>query len=33
LENRILGGTFEYNAIDENGVIVEIREGEFDMKY
>ncbi|MFD1015741.1 hypothetical protein [Winogradskyella rapida] len=33
LENRILGGTFEYDAIDENGVIVEIREGEFDMKY
>jgi hypothetical protein len=33
LENRILGGTFEYDAIDENGVIVEIRDGEFDMKY
>ncbi|WP_301162001.1 DUF6252 family protein [uncultured Winogradskyella sp.] len=33
LENRILAGTFEYNAINENGVIVEIREGEFDMQY
>jgi hypothetical protein len=33
LGNRILGGTFEYNAIDENGIIVEIREGEFDMNY
>jgi hypothetical protein len=33
LENRILGGTFEYNAVNEDGVIVEIREGEFDMKY
>ncbi len=33
LENRILGGTFHYDAIDENGIIVEIREGEFDMKY
>lgn len=33
LEKRILGGTFEYNAIDVHGTIVEIREGEFDMKY
>lgn len=33
LENRILGGTFEFDAIDENGTIVEIREGEFDMSY
>ena len=32
-ENRILGGTFEFDAVDENGNIVEIREGEFDMKY
>ena len=33
LENRILGGTFEFDAVDENGTIVEIREGEFDMSY
>ncbi len=33
LENRILGGTFEYNAVNENGDLVEIREGEFDMSY
>ena len=33
LENKILGGTFEFDAIDENGTIVEIREGEFDMNY
>ncbi|MEM6517595.1 MAG: hypothetical protein AAF688_15545 [Bacteroidota bacterium] len=32
-ENRILGGTFEYDAVDTNGNLVEIREGEFDMKY
>ncbi len=33
LENRILGGTFEFNAVNENGDVVEIRDGEFDMKY
>lgn len=33
IANRILGGTFEFDAIDENGNLVEIREGEFDMKY
>ena len=33
VENRILGGTFEFDAINENGDLVEIREGEFDMKY
>lgn len=33
IENRILGGFFEYDAIDENDVIVEIRHGQFDMRY
>lgn len=32
-ENRILGGTFKFNAVNENGDLVEITEGEFDMKY
>ena len=33
LENRILAGTFEYDVVDENGEVVEIRNGEFDMEY
>jgi len=33
LENRILGVTFEFNAVNESNTIVEIREGEFDMTY
>ena len=33
LDKRILGGTFEYDAIDENGIVIAIREGEFDIKY
>lgn len=32
-ENKILGGTFEFDATNEEGELVEIREGEFDMKY
>ncbi|MDT0295136.1 hypothetical protein ACFQ3R_04815 [Mesonia ostreae] len=33
IDNFILGGTFEFDAVNENGEIVEIREGEFDLKY
>ena len=32
-ENRILGGTFKFNAVNEDGDFVEITEGEFDMNY
>ena len=33
VENYIIGGTFEFDAINEKGEIVEIREGEFDLTY
>ncbi|WP_121666192.1 hypothetical protein [Mesonia aquimarina] len=33
IENRILGGRFFFDATNDNGEIVEIRDGEFDMKY
>lgn len=32
-ENNILGGIFEFDAVNENGEVVEIRKGEFDMEY
>jgi hypothetical protein len=31
--NRIVAGTFEYDAVNEKGEKVEVREGRFDMKY
>ena len=33
IDNRILGGNFWFDAVNQNGEVVEIREGEFDMKY
>lgn len=32
-ENNIVSGTFWFDAINDNGDIVEIREGRFDMKF
>ncbi len=33
LSNSIISGTFWFNAINEEGEIVEIREGRFDCNY
>lgn len=33
INNYILGGRFEFDAVNEDGEIIEIREGEFDLKY
>ncbi|MBP1841745.1 hypothetical protein [Formosa algae] len=33
IDNFILGGRFEFDAVNEDGEIIEIREGEFDLKY
>ncbi|NEM97411.1 DUF6252 family protein [Pontibacter burrus] len=31
--NQIISGTFWFDAVDEKGNVVEVREGRFDMKY
>lgn len=31
--NRIISGTFWFDAVDKSGKVVEIREGRFDMKF
>jgi hypothetical protein len=33
IDNYILGGRFEFDAVNEDGEVIEIREGEFDLKY
>ncbi|WP_291725637.1 DUF6252 family protein [Bernardetia sp.] len=33
IENNIMGGKFEFDAVNEEGKVVEIREGEFDLTY
>lgn len=33
IDNYILGGRFEFDAVNDDGDVVEIREGEFDLKY
>jgi hypothetical protein len=32
-ENGIVSGTFWFDAVNDTGEVVEIREGRFDMKY
>ncbi len=32
-ENHIVSGTFWFDAINEDGKLVEIREGRFDMNF
>jgi hypothetical protein len=32
-EARIISGTFWYDAVNSEGVVVKIREGRFDFKY
>ena len=31
--NQIVSGTFWFDAVDSNGIIVQVREGRFDMNY
>lgn len=33
IDKYILGGTFEFDAVNEDGEVIEIRKGEFDLKY
>jgi len=33
IDNYILSGRFEFDAVNEDGEVIEIREGEFDLKY
>ncbi|WCO03533.1 hypothetical protein [Psychroserpens ponticola] len=33
IENRILGGSFSYDAVNSDGEVVRIKGGEFDMTY
>jgi hypothetical protein len=33
IDNYILGGTFDFDAVNEDGEVIEIREGEFDLRY
>lgn len=33
IDKYILGGTFEFDAVNEEGEVIEIRNGQFDLKY